>query len=249
MGMRIRKDNIIGLLFSLFAGGIVVCTPAMAQKGKKSVKTQPPFTVRKDGKLVYNAADNGDRIPDFSYCGYMASEQSIPFVPVRVVVPLKKGDATLRIQAALDYVASLPEGSDGFRGAVLLNKGVYEAYGNLKIKAAGVILRGSGMGSGGTVLLGAGKDRSTLIAVSGVNDKNQSKEINITDPYVPVNSISFHVADAADLKTGDKIMIHRPSTQNWIAALGTDHFGGDLTALAWKPGERDIFWGQGGNSC
>jgi hypothetical protein len=64
----------------------------------------------------------------------MASEQAIPNVPVRVVVPVKPGDATLRIQSALDYVAALPAGADGIRGAVLLNKGLYQVNGSLKIK-------------------------------------------------------------------------------------------------------------------
>jgi len=240
--MKLLKRNTIGLLLWALIGGVVVYTPAIAQKGKKSVKIQAPVTVQKDGKLVYKADDNGDRVPDFSYCGYMASESPIPLVPVCVVVPLKKGDATLRIQAALDYVASLPVGPDGFRGTVLLNRGTYEVDGSLKIKASGVILRGSGMEAGGTTILGAGTDRATLIEIEGKNDRKKSKEINVTDAYVPVNAFTFHVADAGDLKAGDMIVVHRPSTQNWIGALGTDHFGGDLTALAWKPGERDIFW-------
>jgi hypothetical protein len=240
--MRLLRVHIIGLLGGLFVGGMLMHTPAIAQKNKKSAQSSAPLSVGKDGKIVYQADENGNRIPDFSYCGYMASEQAIPTVPVQVVVPLKKGDATLRIQSALDYVASLPVGADGFRGTVLLNKGIYEVYGSLKIKASGVVLRGSGMGADGTILLGAGKDRATLIQVLGKNDRKKSKEIKIADAYVPVNALTFHVADAGELKTGDMIIIHRPSTQDWITKLGTDHFGGGLTALAWKPGERDISW-------
>ena len=240
--MRLVRNTIIGLLGGLFVGSVLMHTPAMAQKNKKLSKPAAPLSVGKDGKIIYQADENGDRIPDFSYCGYMASEQLIPTVPVRVIVPLKKGDATLRIQSALDYVGSLPAGADGFRGAVLLNKGIYEVYGSLKIKASGVVLRGSGMGTDGTILLGAGKDRATLIQVSGKNDRKKSKEIKITDAYVPVNALTFHVSDPDDFKAGDMIIIHRPSTQDWINKLGTDHFGGDLTALAWKPGERDINW-------
>ena len=240
--MRLSKNNIIGLLSGLFVGGMLMHAPAIAQKNKKAGQPPAPLSIGKDGKIIYQADVNGDRIPDFSYCGYMASEQPIPTVPVRVVVPLKKGDATLRIQSALDYVASLPIGADGFRGAVLLNKGIYEVYGSLKIKASGVVLRGSGMGADGTMLLGAGKDRATLIRVLGKNDRKKSKEIKVSDAYIPVNALTFHVSDPGDFKTGDMIIIHRPSTQNWINKLGTDHFGGGLTALAWKPGERDINW-------
>ena len=67
----------------------------------------PPLSFNK-GQLVYTSDQLGNRIPDFSYCGYMASEKPIPTVAVKVIVPVVKGDATLRIQAALDYVASLP---------------------------------------------------------------------------------------------------------------------------------------------
>lgn len=237
--MRFLKDNSIGLLICLLLGGMVIHSPAIAQKGKK---TNAPISVSKDGKISYLVAQNGDRVPDFSYCGYKASEQPIPQVPVKVIVPLKNGDNTLRIQRALDYVATLPIGADGFRGAVLLEKGTYQVLGSLKIKASGVVLRGSGMGANGTTLLGAGTDRATLIKVLGENDRKRSREIKITDDYVPVNALTFHLANAGDIKAGDMVTIHRPSTQAWINALGTDHFGGDLTALAWKPGERDIYW-------
>ena len=238
------KKKIVGLIVGLFVGGVLCHTPAMCQKAKKSAKaSSAPVTAEKDGKLVYKADEKGNRIPDFSYCGYMASDQPIPDnVAVKVVVPVKKGDATLRIQAALDYVATLPVDQNGFRGAVLLNKGVYSVEGSLKIKASGVVLRGSGMGTNGTLLLATGQDRNTFIQVEGKNDRKESKEIKITDAYVPVNAFTFHVANASDLKTGDMIIVHRPSTQAWINELGTDHFGGGLTALSWKPGERDIFW-------
>ncbi|MDR6944002.1 DUF6298 domain-containing protein [Mucilaginibacter pocheonensis] len=216
--------------------------PLFAQNKKKIVKPQSPVTADKSGKLVYTVAANGDRIPDYSYCGYMASEKNIPEAPVRIVVPLKPDDATIRIQAALDYVASLPASGDGIRGAVLLNKGIYQVSGSLKINASGVILRGSGMGTNGTILFAAGKDRETFIHVSGKNDRQTQKEIKITDAYVPVNACIAHITPGADIKAGDMVMVHRPSTQSWIDTIKTDHFGGGLTALSWKPGERDIYW-------
>ncbi|HEY9003483.1 MAG TPA: DUF6298 domain-containing protein [Mucilaginibacter sp.] len=221
---------------------MLVHTPAICQKTKKKSEPPAPVAAEKDGKLVYHAENNGDRVPDFSYCGYMASEKTIPDAPVRVIVPLKAGDATLRIQSALDYVASLPADKDGIRGAVLLNKGTYVVRGSLHINASGVILRGSGMGANGTILVAAGQDRSTFIDVAGKNDRKESKEIKITDAYVPVNAFTFHVASAENLKAGDKIIIQRPSTEQWINLLGTKTFGGGLSALGWKPGERDIFW-------
>jgi hypothetical protein len=98
------------------------------------------------------------------------------------------------------------------------------------------------MASNGTILFAAGTDRESFIQVGGKKDRQTSKEIKITDAYAPVNATAFHVADGAAIKTGDLVLVHRPSTQNWINTLKTDHFGGGLTALAWKPGERDIYW-------
>ncbi len=200
----------------------------------------PPLSVAKDGHLIYNPDSLGNRIPDFSYCGYKASEQSIPDVPVKIVVPLTTGDATLRIQSAIDYVAKLPIDNNGFRGAVLLQKGTYNIGGQLKIAASGIVLRGSGM-NGGTVLLGTGLGRETLIRINGKNDRTTGTEIKISDAYVPVNASKFQVKNAS-FKTGDFITIHRPSTKNWISLLGTETFGGGVSALGWKPGERDIYW-------
>ena len=41
---------------------------------------------------------------------------------------------------------------------------------------------------------------------------------------------------------GDQVLVHRPCTEEWIQALGTDHFGGGIGYLGWKPGSRDLWW-------
>ena len=202
----------------------------------------PPLLFEK-GKLSYTPEANGDRIPDFSYCGYMASEKPVPDIPVKVIVPVTKGDATLRIQSALDYVAELPADANGFRGAVLLQKGTYEVFGQLRITASGVVLRGSGVNE--TTIVGAGTARLALIKVIGKKqDWPQGfSGMKVTDAYLPVNSTSFHISAAEELSEGlNKIIIRRPSTANWINTLGTDHFGGGITALGWKPGDRDLYF-------
>ena len=226
------------VLYLLFSAMNDFATGAQAPK----VKQAPPVTHGKDGRLIYMSDERGNTIPDFSYCGYMASEIVIPQVPVRVVVPALEGDATNRIQSALDYVATLPADKDGFRGTVLLGKGVHLVKGGLKINGSGIVLRGSGMGTGGTVLLAAGNDRRTLISIFGNTDQVLSPEVKITDPYVPVNAHRFNVGISTGLSVGDQVRIHRPSTAAWIETLGCDHFGGGIAVLGWKPGTRDIFW-------
>jgi hypothetical protein len=200
----------------------------------------PPLSFNK-GQLVYSPDILGNRIPDFSYCGYMASEKTIPTIPVRVIVPVAKGDATLRIQSAIDHIASLPVDANGFRGAVLLQKGAYEIFGQLRITASGIVLRGSGVNE--TTIIGAGTGRLALIKIVGKDDRTLGKEIKITDSYVPVNATRFKIDDTTvSFKTPMKIIIRRPSTDKWIKSLGTDHFGGGITALGWKPGDRHIFF-------
>lgn len=232
------KQYLLGCIACFITG---MPAAVWAQKAKP-VKPLPPVSAGAGNRLVYTTDAKGNRVPDFSYCGYKAGEQAIPDVPVRVVVPLQQGDATARIQAALDYVAGRPADANGIRGAVLLQKGAYTIAGQLRLQASGVVLRGSGMDSSGTILLGTGTDRQTLIAVGGRNNRRLlHEEQKITDAYVPVNATTLHVTGNS-WKAGDKVIIHRPSTQAWIQQLGTDHFGGGITALGWKPGDRDLYW-------
>lgn len=213
---------------------LIVAISSTAQKQKPV----PPLEVVK-GTIIYHADSvTGDRIPDFSYCGYKASEEPIPMVPVKAVVPLTIGDATHAIQLAIDDVAKLPIDPTGFRGAVLLQKGVYKVEGSLSISVPGIVLRGSGVNL--TTLLGTGVDRETLIKIAGKDDRVFHNQVDIIDSYVPVNAQRVTVSNGADFKKGDHIIIKRPSTQEWIDALGTRSFGGGISTLGWKPGDADI---------
>ena len=129
--------------FLLFSG-LLATGPAAAQKPAKPAPPPGPIEY-KDGQLAYAPDSLGNRVPDFSYAGYRAGEAAIPMASIKVTVPARTGDATARIQSALDYVGGLPLGKDGLRGAVLLEKGTYEVAGRLIIHASGVVLRGSGM--------------------------------------------------------------------------------------------------------
>ncbi|HEX2689682.1 MAG TPA: hypothetical protein VHN14_23855 [Kofleriaceae bacterium] len=96
------------------------------------------------GKLAYQPlSDQGDRIMDYSYAGYMGGGVALPAVPAAQTVMPSGGDDTAGIQAALDAVAKQPP-VGGFRGAVVLASGVFHTSAALHIDASGVVLRGSG---------------------------------------------------------------------------------------------------------
>ncbi len=199
------------------------------------------------GKLVYLPDENGNTIPDFSYCGFKAGGVRLPQVNVKVIVQPEEGDDGTRIQQAIDAVAKLTPDRDGLRGTVLLKKGRYEISGSLRIAQSGVVLRGEGQGEDGTMLVATGESKRTLIEVGG---KGQPREVpdtrrEITDEYVPVGARSFHVADVKGLKIGDTVIVHRPSTANWIHDLGMDRIpprSDGQTITQWTPGSKNLLF-------
>ena len=202
-------------------------------------------TVGADGRLTYKPDDRGDRVPDFSHAGYMGGGVRVPDVPVKVVVGPGEGDAAARIQWAIDYVASLPPDGAGSRGAVLLLKGRYSIASEVRISASGVVLRGQGDGTDGTVLVAAGTGRRTLIQVTGRNDLKTGAPRRIVDGYVPVGASTFRVEGADGLRAGDLVLIRRSSTAQWINSIGMHQFpgrpGGDFR-FSWVPGKMDVVW-------
>ena len=202
-------------------------------------------------RLAYTRDERGNRIPDFSHCGYAGGDRPIPDVKARVVVEPGPGDDTQRIQAAIDAVGARPLNADGFRGAVLLSPGEFEVAGQLQLRSSGVVLRGSGVGldgpdadgvekpSAGTTIVASGAGRRTLIQVLGrpVSDVDLSTATSATDEHVPVGATSLQVASTDGLSAGDMIRITRPSTAAWIEALGMH-----TIYNRWKPGTHDIVW-------
>ncbi len=208
-------------------------------------KEPPSIRMGTDGKLIYQIDEHGNRIPDFSHCGYLGGNKPIPDVPIRVVVSPIQGDNTDRIQRALDYVASLPANDDGIRGAVLLLKGRYEIFGSLTMSVSGVVLRGQGIQDDGTKLIAAGRDRRTLIRIIGRKDRTNplGKTYPIKDSYTPVGALRIHLNSTEGLKVDDTVNIIRPCTQEWIDQLSMNRFGGGLHGyFAWKPCSRDLIW-------
>ena len=157
-----RFDGVVFMLLAL------CCWTAARSGGCAEVN---PVQERRGERLVYEHDDLGNRIPDFSHCGYAGAGEAIPDVPATVTVAPSGGDDGAGIQAAIDQVAALPVAADGFRGAVLLAPGEFDVAGQLHISASGIVLCGSGAGKGGTTLRAIGVDRRALVRIEGVADR------------------------------------------------------------------------------
>jgi hypothetical protein len=215
--------------------------------------------VGSDGKLAYKADAHGNRIPDFSNVGYRGGGMPIPEVAVRATVEPGTGDATARIQAAIDEVSRLPVDAAGRRGAVLLKKGRYPISGTLRLHTGGVVLRGEGQGDAGTTLIASGATQRSLIIAgrtTGRAPRHEDDEATassatgaggkhwaVTDDYVPVGARRFHVDHPDGLRVGAEIVVRRPSTAEWIHDLGMDRIPPKSTPVTqWKPGSKDLIF-------
>ncbi len=236
-----------------FMLGTLVVGPGQGPDGKVCAAApqdapRPAVSVHAgaDGRLVYTTDAAGTRVLDFSHAGYGGGGAAIPDVPVRIVVsPDGRRDAA-RIQAALDLVADMPADARGLRGAVLLTGGRFSIDTDVRVRASGVVLRGSGTGDAGTVLVAAGTDRRSLVVVAGSGERtvDAASRVQVADDYVPSGARSFTLAVAGTFAVGDRVIVHRPSTAAWIARLGMNLFAGwrPENRLHWQPGSRDLEW-------
>jgi len=195
--------------------------------------------------LRYETDSRGNRIPDFSHAGYMGGGVALPDVPVRVQLEPAEGDDTARIQAAIDKVSAMPLREDGFRGAVLLRRGEYQVDGSVHIRASGVVLRGEGQDENGTIIRATGHTKRDIIIIGG---NGRPREISgtrrrVTDTYVPLGATTLTLEDASGFQVGDRVMVFRPSTAEWISAIGMDKIpprADGLPVTQWTAGSRDL---------
>ena len=198
--------------------------------------------VGKDGTLEYTPDYKGNQILDFSNAGYQGGGVKLPDVQAKVVLSPVEGDDTASIQGAIDEVSAMPIDENGFRGAIVLEKGTFEISSPLKIENSGVVLRGKGQEEDGTVLLSTTKQKINMLELKGVEGitLNEETESKITELYVPVGSRSFHVANAEDFKVGDEIIVRRYGNAHWIHEIDMDQIvkdpGPDTDGtLQWQP--------------
>ena len=200
-----------------------------------------------DGKLVYVPDYRGNRMPDYSGAGYKNGKEKIPDAPAVIEVKPSGGDDTEAIQAAIDYVSSLPARDDGIRGAVQLSKGVFQVSGMFTMATDGVVLRGSGNDnanavdvfatgpvesyvkehadtSGTIILLTTTIPETRMLDIGGTGGATAVKNTDskITDNYVPTGANSFTVEDASSFAVGDDIIIEQTGNMAWVHEIGMD---------------------------
>src|SRR5260370_7313528 len=175
-----------------------------------------------DGHLHYKTDANGNRILDYSYAGYEGGGVKLPVVPVAQTISPVSGDNTSHIQAAINAVSALTPDANGFRGAVLLQPGTYNVSGTISITAGGVVLRGSGSGTGGSNL-DMGGSACLLLAVSGCGSATTvGSSASIPNSFVPSGTLSFNVNSTSGFNVGDTILVQRPVTAPWVHFMNMD---------------------------
>ena len=203
--------------------------PAPAEVTKKEFHPDPRsplVSMGADGRLVYKPyTDRGDRIPDFSYCGYERSEVPIPTVPVAETLSPPAGeakpqgnmkypvgpDSQARIQAALDKVAAGKADANGFRGAVLLKKGTWYVSRGLLVHS-GVVLRGEGDGPEGTVLIfTVPSGTGTGIQLGGARQGSSSESLTpVTGNLTKEKGVNGDDAYILTLQDGYRFVVSNP---------------------------------------
>lgn len=171
-------------------------------------------------------------VPDFSRAGYRGGGVALPApasLPVRVVLaPSAGGDDHARIQQAIDTVSARTPDARGMRGVVLLTRGRYTVSNGLVIRSGGVVLRGEGRGSNGTII------RSTYTGRQGriieVGNREPSRLVDtaglpsstISAAFVPVGAIRVPLASTAGYREGDTLILRRTPNAAWLGADGID---------------------------
>ena len=226
---------------NLICGGAFIVffvTGALAQTKLPPAWQSSLVKITDAGELTYYPDKEGNTIPDFSRVGYHHGDKSIPAYPAKIIVsPVANGDSRNVIQKAIDKVSQMKPDKDGHRGTVLLKRGVYKISESILITTGGVVLEGEGENVNETRLLATGKKRYSLIKVSGTGRAKEvpGTRVKITDAFVPVGTHSFRVSSGKDFRPGDRIMLYRPGTSQWIHDLKMDQIVERKGTRQWTP--------------
>lgn len=192
-----------------------------------------------DQQTYYEACE--DEIPDFSRVGYKWGDMEIPQhkVVATLEAPADGADATAMIQEAIDAVRG--------RGTILLKAGTYNIASGIHINRNGVVLKGEGAG---TILRATGvrepeKDALITVGLTGTVRQNVSvSSSEIMTTRLAVGQMRVPVRESWKFAAGDRVIIWRPATANWIHDLKMDQIpqNSSNTTEQWTPGTFNLSW-------
>ena len=174
-----------------------------------------------DHRLYYQYDARLNSIMDFSAAGYRGGGVKLPSAAIAERLVPAAGDNTARIQAALDKAT----------GAVVLAAGEYEIAGTLSITRSGVVLRGE---KGASIRL-TGKPHCFLEIHGEGTLREEGAAASILDSYVPAGASTFRVRDASGFHPGDRVLVLRPVTAEWIHFMGMDALVRESQPRDWIP--------------
>jgi hypothetical protein len=194
------------------------------------------------GTLTYTPDKQGNTIPDFSRVGYHHGAKSIPCYPVVKVITPVKGDNWKNIQMAIDEISKNKPGINGHRGTILLKRGEYRVSKSIVISTSGIVLKGEGDNVNETRIIATGRHKYPLIEIKGEGKYQEviNSRVKITDEFVPVGSHSFRVTSADPFKVGDRIILFRPGTTQWIEAIRMNQIVERPGTRQWKADEYNL---------
>ncbi|MEY3895149.1 MAG: hypothetical protein RLZZ214_668, partial [Verrucomicrobiota bacterium] len=176
---------------------LLACISAVSELAAQAPNSTWVFPAA-SGDLLYQLDERGQRIADFSDCGYRGGTVPLPNVsalidPSRWVnVSPGAGDDTSLIQAAIDSVAALTPDANGWRGVVDLNAGEYQIGTTGSLTAVSVTSGGSGYTSAPVVTIsGGGGSGATATATVGSGAVTAVNVTNSGSGYTSNPSISF----------------------------------------------------------
>ena len=218
----------------------IVVIFALILSGNLFSQTTNLIQKENNGQLIYTPDADGFVIPDFSYAGYHNGNEEIPDVPVVKEISPIAGDNTAHIQNAINEVAKLPLNAAGYRGAILLKAGKYDANSTINLNKDGIVLRGEGTeGANATIIFAKGTSQRDAIVVGNSSSNKWTTQVsntrqNITDDIVPVGAMSFTVTNVLPYKVGDLIAVYHPCSANWLKAINNGGVPSSASDEYWK---------------
>lgn len=222
-----------------------VDTSDVIESQQQSLQESQLVKVNDNGKLVYIPDEKGNILPDFSLVGYYGGDVEIPDVKVVKTLYATGTDADQKlIEDAIVEVSKQALSKNGFRGAILLKKGLYRVSSTLKIESSGIVIRGEGHTENGTRILFTATKKLPLFRVGGQGSVKEmpNTRVKITDSFVPVGSKSFHVSSAKGFKVNDKVILYRPGSDQWIADLKMNQIVERKGTKQWQADEYNLMY-------